>query len=316
MKQTAIRCGLASLLILITLTCVLLPLEPQAVDEDADYVKTWTEIRATKLEDDSKFKDENTRWASLTVRLQDTFYKAVENHEPRSFCKYYVSLFGKHGADADLRWVLAANPASLVNRDRQPIRAHGKMAKYPHAQMAISEALVPRLLAEPDLRQRYWELVLYSRSLLRNDPTDTGSLFGIAIAAVQDGFAKGDKTDYWYYARLFMVLAHATSWDDSLKEYKADDLASAYRAWRKWFDENEVYLVADQEKHRWRLDESAKSKRIKTNAHEELPSLKNLEFPFSDWGKTQSNSSSSPSSEPYVWPKPPSPQIMRFERPE
>jgi hypothetical protein len=267
-----------------------------------------------KLEDDGRHNDENSRWAWLAVRSQEVFYQAVESYELESFFKYYVSVFGKEGAEADLRWILAANPASLVGREREPIRGHGKTAKYPRAQLGIAEALVPRLLKEPAIRQRYWEANLYARCFLR--ASGDGSLLGISIATVHAGFEKGKKEDYWYYARIFVMLAHATHWDEPLRGYRPDDLVAAFHVWRKWYEENEEYMVADQEQHRWRLDEQAKAKGSKTNKHDELPALKELTYPFSDWGKPESTSSSNSSASPRVWPNPPTDQLMRFERQE
>jgi hypothetical protein len=269
-------------------------------EDRVSFADIWMQIQEEQhASNNDLFADEDSKWASFATRLQATFYSAVKAEDSEDFLKYYVAQFGRHGADADLRWVLAASPASLVDRNTAPFGLDLKVAKYRFAELEISKELVARLMAEPNIRSRYWTLILYSKSLLGDvaNSADYGSRFGDAISITEKGFRGENMDEYWFHARRFIMLAHATSWDESLITYRHNDLRDAFRAWKKWFNNNEEYFVANQTAHVWQVDDNMRLQNTKVNKNGHLPQLELITKPFEDWVKNT---------------KPPAPRLIRY----
>jgi hypothetical protein len=104
---------------------------------------------------------------------------------------------------------------------------------------------------------------------------------------MQEKFSEKPDAEYWWYARNFVVYAHATGRDDLLHDVKPEKLHARYIKWIHWIASNGPYLRASQSESRWYLDEGEKKRQeeyMPFVSRSRLPELiKQPRNPFPDW---------------------------------
>lgn len=176
--------------------------------------------------------------AQLYNQCNAAFWATLPAEHTDEYLTWYVGQFGKHGADADIRWMLAdpdafiatahAIPSGLPSKERQD--SYRLALGVLHVDGLAAEALVKRFLKEPAIVPRYYRAVVWFGQLL-----DDKARYGYAIGKLTQHFQDSQGPPFWLFARQFILLAHATGRDDLWLGKKPEDLKPAFVEWRTWF---------------------------------------------------------------------------------
>lgn len=141
--------------------------------------------------------------------------------------------------------------------------------------------MVRQFLRDEERFHRYYVAVIWHRRLLEYP------CLGHSVVVMRDALAKDNNPLYWWYARNFLVLAHATGRDDLLSDVETDELRPRFDEWLKWFAKNGAFLRARTDYPGWHVDEGEKRRQegfIPFLDDAQLPCLvKFPECPFPDW---------------------------------
>jgi hypothetical protein len=220
--------------------------------------------------------------ADIRDQCEAEFYPSNSTAHRRKNIEYFVDQFGKHGPQADIRWLMSDLHATIPGCDYGWDKANDDRRERV---FIFNEYIVRRALADPKFLDRYYRAVFWSESLFgsadRNDKHFQGRQVELAVNALRDRFPQSSEY-YWCYARNFVLLAHAFGRDDLLSDTQADDLASRFDELHRWFVKNEAALTADPDYPRWVRAVAAKpgnSANVDTN----FPSQPVPNRPFADW---------------------------------
>ena len=203
----------------------------KATQEAENY---WMEIRSAPVNSNSIF-DESFEpslikyWIDTHLTANRAFRRMTEGTHLREKLKYYVEQFGKHGSQADMRWLLADPSATLT--DGQGIHAGlyskstARSRKAREIQLLIAEFQVRKMLSDRATFERYYQAVVWYGFLFHND------YFGHTLSVMRQEFSEKRNADHWWYARNFMMMAHATWRDDLLRVVKPEELNTAFMKW-------------------------------------------------------------------------------------
>jgi hypothetical protein len=106
----------------------------------------------------------------------------------------------------------------------------------------VCEIQVRMFLNDPDLLERYYHAVIWSGVFIEHggsmEMEEWWSLMQKVHGLDWDARDSVPGDDYWWYAREFMLLAHATGRDDLLRDVDASELYSRYEKWGRWMRSN------------------------------------------------------------------------------
>ena len=252
-----------------------------------DKIKGTTAKRPKKMDRDSI----NSYWLDIFLQCNDLFERSLLN-QPNLDRKlaFFVNQFGREGPEADIRWIAVYPSATLPLRSR-PVSKGSDISvgdtTCRSLQMRLSEYLTRRLIAEPKIRRRYWHVVAWRGAWFIGYPNKThpfmepSVVFPLTAGFTYRGITRGPKDEYWWWARNFVLLAHATGRDDLLKNANPAQLHKVAKQWYRWYTKNERFLRPDKKYPRWIYDTGA----IFTESFwkNRLPEFDFPKAPFPDW---------------------------------
>ena len=115
-------------------------------------------------------------------------------------------------------------------------------------QLLACKVQVEMFLKDPDLFERYYRLLVWSEQFFGRP-----RYHGLSKVGSLDKHFRKDGEDYWWYARDFLILAHATDADAFVNRDAPTELAAQYAMWRKWIDDNFTKLVPHETKPIWQV---------------------------------------------------------------
>ncbi|UCG48790.1 MAG: hypothetical protein JSU94_03230, partial [Phycisphaerales bacterium] len=158
-----------------------------------------------------------------------------------------IHQFGKRGPLADMKLCLADASLMIPQQYNQPIPLYYSSneqekkpelekiaAKYRDMLNLVCKIQVRMFLKDPDLLERYYNVVIWSEVFLKDHgPMEMGQWWSLLRKLGLD-WDSMDGDDYWWYAREFVLLAHATGRDDLLRDGDSMELYEACEKWRAW----------------------------------------------------------------------------------
>lgn len=126
--------------------------------------KYWNVIRNAKGErsvifDESYEKSLAIYWQDTHLVATATFSKMVDGPNRRENLKYFVEQFGKHGPQADMRWLLAKPATTLSTSTGEDGRLYGvssaRSRKAQELQVLFAELQVRHILSDRTALERY-----------------------------------------------------------------------------------------------------------------------------------------------------------------
>lgn len=250
----------------------------------AIIAEIWTKIKSAEAPQSPNIKEGSPEaWLNVIKVGFAEMQKIIKSSNPREGLEYYVHQFGKQGAQADMRWLLALRTWGLApDRSLNPHREDKITHNNRRVQLISAELQVRLFLKDPKLLARYYHSVIWYGYMF-ND-----LFYPVRLGQVYRNM-KADSPDdnYWWYAQNFVLMAHATGRDDLLKGAKPEDLKPRFQQWYHWFMQNGMYLRASPDTFYWSLEEKGKKIRkvyFPFVSKQELPPLKVLPiYPFPDW---------------------------------
>lgn len=251
--------------------------------------------------------DPNQWWDDLISALNIEFWRLcyLEDHEEH--LRRLINQFGKHGPMVDMRLCIADAPVMFPqdwDRPAEPFLKAGRPElrrieeEYRAIQNLVSKIQVEMFLENPNALERYYDALIWSHQFLRYGENEWRSLISkfVGLDEFWCRFDGGDA-DYWWYAREFVLLAHATGRDDLLRDVDPTDLYSRYEKWDEWMDTNIwgeagwTRLFPHSEKPIWVERDSILA--------QGRPLVREPVLPFPDW-------------DPKVLPPPPKAHLLYF----
>ena len=230
--------------------------------------------------------DSQEFWGEVVTPCLKRFRILATGNRSREKLRAFVVEFGKHGPEADYRWIVSFPDATLPRRfggapyqceEHKPSR-QAECIWAREAQCAIAEDLTRRLLLEPDLIDKYYHVVLFSRRLVPADDLDMQlSVVGLFAGQCDDGFQNRPADEYWWWVRNFILIAHLTGRDDLWIGKSGSSMKAAFKEWMLWFDENADSLAPA-------IDSATMSLKLsKDEADDDAVGLAVPNIPFVDW---------------------------------
>jgi hypothetical protein len=262
------------------------PGEPQAqrdaaIDKEVDAM--WGQLKEFDRDSQASADDDGALayWIGVTQKCFKLTMQSLDgSKDERRFIEIFVSKFGSGGAQSDIRWILSCQDWTLDVSAVWPV--HGEKTesdrKARNRQLLVAEFHTRRLLSDPKMLGRYYEAVVWY------DWMFSAQWFPTYLHRTKTGLER--EAEYWWHARNFILLAHATGRDDLLRNAKPDDLKPRYEEWREWFDREGGFLRASMDSYTWKIDDHARSEGRKYESFEdnqELPALTRPNMPFPDW---------------------------------
>lgn len=243
----------------------------------------WKKIQtATAANPDGHRANLYDYWGEIYSKCSKAFDELAGDPDHDRMVEYFVDQFGRHGAQADLRWLIADPRMTLAT-----CSAGSAYFRVPHlraVQQKICEAVVRRCLDDPKFLRRYYVATVWSVMFLGKPVgLKQEACFVSALRSTREGFKKRPAREYWWFARNFVLLVHATGRDDLLKRADPKDFKKELAEFENWFTVNKAYLRADPRYPRWILDQKAKKKGGMPPGEPELPHISLPEKPFADW---------------------------------
>jgi len=245
--------------------------------------RIWNEIQSAEGTADPNQSEYRLKeyWAEVTQQCFATFDEVYSDPDYKEIVEFYCAQFGRHGAQADMRWLLAdARLTMPFGIPAAPAFERPSGSRVSELQQKTCELLVRRFFEDPELLRRYYVAILWSGELIRDRPNQP-HMFQIVVREVMRGLHERLREEYWGHARNFLLVLHGTGRDDLLRTGNPEDLKRQAVEFRDWFEKNRPYLRPDPAYPRWVLDEEAKENE---DGRDELPRL--IVFPtrpFPDW---------------------------------
>lgn len=228
-------------------------------------------------------------WYDLVEILNRRFWRGAVGPDREKFLTFLVREFGRHGARFDFRLCLMEvdvmlaqhyiEPASGVNLESEP-ELENAAERVRTAQLLVARAQVELFLERPDLLKRYYECLVWSHQFFGNSQYHWVALRG-KFGGLCENFSEPTDRDYWWFARDFLLLVHATGRNELLKGAKADELSRPFAQFRQWFGENLKHLEPHAERPVWISSEDVLHGRIVTPL--EAMAIREPKLPFPDW---------------------------------
>lgn len=207
----------------------------------------------------------------------------------------FVEEFGKHNVVTDTLLLhsyghLTVQHWGLVpgdpDRDRDMSRhAPTRRAIYGWLEV-VSEAQVKLFLEQPEMFDRWYRAVMWSEypfgvtrpsSEFIDSHKDLVEMFEYVVRFFPQNKTPEDD-HYWYYARMFIFLAKATSTDDALKGAAPNALFKVFERWHVRMVPHIRYALPHPKEPRWFIDREQALKKTWKSQDYRLP-----EGPFPDW---------------------------------
>jgi len=246
----------------------------------------WNVIKSASASEPKKGDpDEITEyWTDIILQTMKSFEEMLEDTDKREVLTYYVERFGKDGAQADMRWLVAYYPVTMNNCQAgglSPPRDN-RSKRWREIQLLFAEIHVRHLLANPKILSRYYQAVVWKGKFIR---AKEGWI--MEVGNTERSFSKKSDEEYWWYARNFVLMAHATGRDDLLQNVKPENLKGQFRKWQSWLKNEGVFLRPSSKYPRWELDEGEKRRKEGYLPYlfksEKPPLLIIPKYPFPDW---------------------------------
>ena len=155
-------------------TCIFLisfALAPGVASEPADgkarmiAEKLWRRVQAVQAVAPLNPKlDPFFYWADIRDQCEAEFYPGKSTADRRKNIEFFVDQFGKHGPQADLRWLMSDLHATIPSCDYGWDKANDDRRERI---FIFNEYIVRRALADPKFLDRYYRGVFWSESLFR-----------------------------------------------------------------------------------------------------------------------------------------------------
>lgn len=257
------------------------------------FKRVWEKIRKTKAKRPQKMDRDsiNSYWIMIFFQCNELFEKSLLT-QPNLDRKLalFVNRFGRDGPAADIRWVAVFPSATLPLRSRPVSKDNDRPVGDTTArslQMHLSELLTRRFVKEPKTLRRYWHIMAWRGAWFVGYPNNTHPFlvpsvaFPMTAGFTYRGITRGPKDEYWWWARNFVLLAHATGRDDLLKNADPAHLHKKAEQWYRWYTWNERFLRPDTKYPRWIWDITAiYNQSFWKNT---LPEFEFPNAPFPDW---------------------------------
>ncbi|MBN67862.1 MAG: hypothetical protein CME32_01100 [Gimesia sp.] len=243
-----------------------------------ELAQIWTNIKNTDTPLSDKVKDGSPESWFLEVKVgHEELKKIIDSSNQREGLEYFVNQFGRGGAQADMRWLIAARTMMLpADRNLKPTSQDDKLRQ---AQNAFAELQVRQFLEHPRLLDRYYHSVIWFDHMFNK------IFFSTYLGNVQKKL-QSDKSqnDYWWYAQNLLLLVHATNRDDLLEDAKPEELIPVFEQWYQWLKINGIFLTASPDGIFWLRNEANNKIYLPFLKNQTLPPLENPpKYPFPDW---------------------------------
>ncbi len=224
-------------------------------------------------------------WLEVVFGVREQFNAMLEEckDDPKAALAEYFRLFDKGDSQEKMRWLMAGEELMFPTRNGRPFMRVNANNGY-REQMMASEIQVRTFVGTPELFASYYRIVAWRRYLLRNVGGRSGPWrLGKEI---EEQWQDQDRSEYWFFARNFLIAAHATGRDDLWKGGDPEHLEGRFAEWWEWFEKNGGYLRASRGEPTWEIDEESRQRGIELDAWLEdrgLPVLQWPSLPFECW---------------------------------
>ena len=234
------------------------------------------------------YDDKAEWWADLMQKLNQVFRERCERDSFEHALPSLLREFGQHGDLEDLKICLAFPEVFFVQsygapaiQGRFPVNTPIgvlRRRRMRELQLLACKVQVEMFLKDPDLFERYYRLLVWSEQFFGRP-----RYHGLSKVSSLDKHFRKDGEDYWWYARDFLILAHATDADKFVKRDAPTELAAQYARWRKWVNDNVTKLVPHETKPIWQVKPIWHRGRIERLVGGELKPLHQPTEPFDGW---------------------------------
>ena len=262
---------------------------PPVSDKVSDEISTivaayWQKIRATSEESPAEGDESGLQeyWAGIGIGCYAQFTAMLAaSKDERAVIESFVSKFGRNGAEADMRWILCSRGCTLdMHRVGLVGPEDGGVNEiWRKRQLLVAEFQTRRFLNDRKALDQYLHCVIWANWIFHPE--------WFQFHVHKTGIGIDRESEYWWYARTFVLMSYATGRDDLLKGVKPENLADRFREWREWMESDGPFLRPNAKGYGWSIDMKAKDNGdlyepfVKSR---ELPLLKKLpETPFPDW---------------------------------
>ncbi|UCG48187.1 MAG: hypothetical protein JSU94_00105, partial [Phycisphaerales bacterium] len=270
--------------------CTVAP-QTGGIPQQHDRALALLSIEPVARPDYDGYADANEWWDDLISALNMEFWRLCWSEDNEEYLTRLIHEFGKHGPLVDMKLCIADSSVMFAQEYEQPAKPYLSArrpehrvlgSKYRQIQNLVSKIQVEFFLRNPDAVERYYNVLIWSRQFLGAQEGEWWPFLSKVrgLAEFFTSSPEGDP-DYWWYAREFMLLAHATGRDDLLGDVEAAGLYSRYEKWSQWLWTNIsekagwTRLFPNPEKPIWvERDSVLASGRVL---------LKRPAVPFADW---------------------------------
>jgi hypothetical protein len=244
-------------------------------------LKCWQEIQdlepIVKL---GKGPDTLGYWKELGIRSSAIFWTTIAGPMDKESLHYFIKQFGKHGAEADIRWVLTNPVILLPYSEPSPYQYSGNdpnlkifNKRVMFLNQESSKYLVELFLDKPDLLDRYYHMLIWSGRYLGWSDESQNFKFEWRHEFLRKEFAgKAHPEHFWWKCREFILMAHATGRDDLWIDSKPEEYPKICVKWIHWMKLQYHFLEPHPEKPIWYRPPNEK-------AHLWMKSIKPLKIP-------------------------------------
>ena len=229
-------------------------------------------------------------WGTAIGQLHDLFWDWQKEMNVEEDISFLVSQFGEGGPELDLKLCLLGNKVFLAQTSVEPAgdirsRSHNqKISKVveqykqrlAHLQLVAARCQTKMFLKNPAKLDRYYCALIWSHEFLV--PSSHWFMLNRKAQYLSRSFTGNQVSSYWWFARDAVLLIHATSRDDLLRDADPDKMWPVFAAWYKWFEQSEPYLEADAKLAVWK---ASSQPRKEDNSNQ----LKEPAVPFADWNQ-------------------------------
>jgi len=197
------------------------------------------------LVDYEEHSDPNIWWLDLASALNMEFWRLCWSQDYEQHVARLISRFGKHGPMVDMKLCLA-DPAFVAQHYDHPpqlfpVEIRRKVpalettaAKERQIRNLISKLQVETFLEAPELLERYYNMLIWSNQFFSGSHNEWWALLRMIVGLDEFLYQDTSHPDYWWYARQFMLLAHATGRDELLRDVDPTDLSPRCEIWNDW----------------------------------------------------------------------------------
>ena len=239
--------------------------QPQMYD-DAEAVSrardVWRRIVAFEpVGGDATAGESADYWRAVEGAALREFYEFVKEGPPKAAFQEFVRQFGRHGPEADLRWLLAVRGVGCkpdfeiapYSSEEFPGTEYPAVPQVQRAQLLMAELETRAFLKDPSLLRRHYHAVLWFGDFF--DPQSLPD----HVSTTRTNLKQGDD-EYWWHARAFVLLAHATGRDDLVRDFDPDALQAPFDKWYAWFEKEGIYLRPSTSEPIWVLDQGERKR--------------------------------------------------------